>query len=330
MPVFNAAPTVARAVESMQRQSFSDWELLAADDGSTDGTRAVLDALSRREPRLHVLSRPHEGIVSALNAGLAAARGDLIARMDADDESHPDRLAEQVSFLRQRREIGVVGSLVEFGGDLAQANGYALHVEWMNALVTPEDIARNCFIEAPFAHPSVMFRRGVAACHGGYQNGDFPEDYELWLRWLDGGVEMAKVPRALLRWNDTPGRLSRTDARYDAEAFYRCKAVYLARWLRNHVAPGRRLLIWGAGRPTRKRAGLLAAQGVPIAGYIDIDPKKQGRDLGGLTVMAPEDLPAPETVFVIGYVGKRGARTLARGILEPLGFTEGSDFLFAA
>ena len=330
MPVYNAAPTVARAVESIQRQGFTDWELIAADDGSTDDTREVLVALSRREPRLRVLARPHEGIVPALNASLAAARGSLIARMDADDESHPERLAEQVSFLQQRREVGLVGSLVEFGGDIAQANGYALHVDWMNRLVTPEDIGRSRFIEAPFAHPSVMFRRAVVACHGGYRDGDFPEDYELWLRWLDGGVEMAKVPRALLRWNDTPTRLSRTDARYDAEAFYRCKAVYLARWLHNHIAPDRRLLIWGAGRPTRKRAGHLGAHGVKIAGYIDIDPKKHGRDLEGLKVMFPEELPKPATAFVIGYVGKRGAREVARGHLEPRGFKEGRDFLFAA
>ena len=69
-----------------------------------------------------------------------------------------------------------------------------------------------------------MFRRELVARHGGYRAGDFPEDYELWLRWLDAGVRMAKVPRPLLTWHDSTGRLSRTDARYDPEAFFRLKA----------------------------------------------------------------------------------------------------------
>ena len=330
MPVCNAVATVARAVESIRRQTFTDWELIAVDDGSTDETGQVLKELSRAEPRLRVLTRAHEGIVAALNAGLAEAHGEFIARMDADDESFPERLAEQVTFLRPRPEIGVVGSLVEFGGDAALAGGYALHVAWMNAVVSEEEVALNRFAEAPFAHPSVMFRRELVSRHGGYRGGDFPEDYELWLRWLEAGVRMAKVPRVLLRWHDPPARLSRTGARYDAEAFYRCKAPYLARWLRHHVAASRRILVWGAGRPTRKRAGLVEAQGVTIAGYVDIDPKKRGRVLGVRRVIAPDDMPPPPEVFVIGYVAKRGARELARGVLGGRGFVEGRDFLIAA
>jgi glycosyltransferase involved in cell wall biosynthesis len=330
LPVFNAAGSVARAVESIRRQTFTDWEMVVVEDGSTDGSPTVLQALARHESRLRVLARPHEGLVAALNTGLAEARGQFLARMDADDESHPERLAEQVAFLQARPETGVVGSLVEFGGDRARAGGYALHVDWMNRLTTPQEIALNRFIESPFAHPSVMFRRELVAAHGGCRAGPFPEDYELWLRWLEAGVVMAKVPRTLLTWNDPPRRLSRMDARYAREAFYECKTPYLARWLRSHVAPGRRLLVWGAGRPTRKRAELLTAHGVRIAGYIDIDPRKIGREYAGRPVLSPAMLPSPEMVFVLGYVAKRGARDLARDHLQRRGFVEGRDFLMAA
>ncbi len=330
LPVFNAASTVARAVQSIRQQTRADWEIIAVDDGSTDGTRELLAALTRQETRLRLLARPHAGIVTALNAGLAEARGRLIARMDADDEAHGERFARQVAFLNQRPDVGVAGSLVEFGGDRTQAGGYALHVDWMNGLVEPADIALNRFVESPFAHPSVMFRRELAERHGGYRDGDFPEDYELWLRWLDAGIRMAKVSRVLLTWHDAPGRLSRTEARYDAEAFYRCKAVYLAHWLRRHVPPSRRVLVWGAGRPTRKRAEHLVAQGVTLAGYLDIDPRKQGQQFSGRPVIAPKELPPAEEVFVLGYVAKRGARELARACLRAQGFAEGRDFLMAA
>ncbi len=329
LPVRNAAATLARAVASIRAQPWRDWELLAVDDGSTDGTREILAALARDEPRLRVLTRPPAGLVAALNAGLAAARGEFIARMDADDESHRERFAEQVARLRARPEIGLVSCLVEFGGDGAAAAGYARHVDWVNSLVTPEEIALNRFVESPLAHPSVMFRRALVEKFGGYRDGDFPEDYELWLRWLDAGVRMAKVPRALLIWRDAPARLSRTDARYDPEKFFRLKAEWIARELAR-VADTRRIFVWGAGRPTRKRAAHLQSHGVRIAGYIDVDAKKTGRTVAGVPVIAPAEMPAPAEVFVLGYVASRGARELIRGELARRGFREGRDFLMCA
>ncbi len=185
----------------------------------------------------------------------------------------------------------------------------------------------NRFVEAPFAHPNVMFRRALVKQFGGYAAGDFPEDYELWLRWLDAGVQMAKVPRTLLRWNDGAGRLSRTDPRYHADAFFRTKAPWIAQWLRAEgVVPGgktprrvsarraesRPVYVWGAGRPTRKRAAQLTQHGVRIAGYVDVDVKKLTPAIGGTgpQVMGVTELPPPGEIFVLGYVGSLGARKL--------------------
>ena len=354
LPVRDAAATIARAVGSIRVQTLRDWELLAVDDGSTDGTREILESLARDEPRLRVLVRPHEGVAATANAGWAAATGGLIARMDADDVSHPERLAEQVAFLDapENRGVGVVGCLVEFGGDRAAGEGYALHVDWVNSLVTPEEIALNRFVESPLANPSVMFRRELVTRHGGYRAGDFPEDYELWLRWLDAGVRMAKVPRVLLTWHDAPTRLTRTDPRYDPEKFFRVKAEWIARDLvgrglltppahterraerRGRETPPyiRQLFVWGAGRSTRKRAAHLEAHGVRIAGYIDVDVKKTGRGIGGtgLPVIGPAALPPPGQIFVLGYVSTRGAREFNRTELENRGYIEGRDFLMCA
>lgn len=336
LPVFNGAATLGRAVESLRAQTFPAWELVLLDDGSTDETLRIAETLQREDPRVRVLPRRQEGIVAALNAGLAAARAPLIARMDVDDEAHPERLAAQTAFLAapEHTSIGLVGCQVAFGGDRTASAGYALHVDWTNALVTPEMIALNRFVESPFAHPSVMFRLELVERFGGYREGDFPEDYELWLRWLDAGVRMAKVPRVLLTWHDPPGRLSRTAARYAPEAFYRTKAPWIAREVmrRNGDRGERQLWIWGAGRPTRKRAAHLVAHGVTIAGYIDVDPKKATPALGGhgVPVVTPENLPDPTNAFVLGYVAARGARDLVRAALLARGYREGGDFLLCA
>lgn len=333
LPVFNAAATIARAVESLRVQTWADWELVVVDDGSTDGTREILRALAQVEKRMQVIECEHAGVVHAANAAMAAAQGELVARMDADDVAHPERLAEQVAFLgrAENRDVGVVGCLVEFGGDRSVSAGYALHVDWVNSLVTPETIALGRFVEQPVVNPSVMFRRDLLARHGGYRDGEFPEDYELWLRWLDAGVQIAKVPRVLLTWHDAPNRLTRTDARYAPEAFFRVKAEWIARELAR-IAGGREVWVWGAGRHTRKRAAHLEDQGVTIAGYVDVDVKKTGRGIGGtgLPVIGAEGLPAAGEVFVLSYVTTRGARDYNRARLVERGYVEGRDFLLCA
>lgn len=334
MPVRNAATTLAAAVASIRAQTCTDWELIIVDDGSSDGTLECLRILQRSDSRVRVEVGPARGIANALNSGLELARGEWVARMDADDESMPERLEEQRGFFLEHPEVGLVGSLVEFVGDRIASAGYGLYVDWINSLVNSEAIALNRFIESPFAHPSVMFRRELVSQLGGYCVGDFPEDYELWLRWMDAGVRMAKVPRTLLRWHDGPARLSRTDVRYSPEAFFRVKAGWIARDLaRVEAGAGARpVWVWGAGRPTRKRAAELESFGVPIAGYIDVDAKKATPALGGTgrPVIGPASLPPAGEVFVLGYVSSRGARDLIRAELRARSYVEGRDFLMCA
>lgn len=330
MPVRNGGHALDEALASMRVQTWRSWELIAVDDGSTDDTGARLQGAAAADTRVRVVSLGSVGIVAALNVGLDLARGRFIARMDADDVSHPERLAEQVAFLSapENASIGLVGCLVDFGGRANQAGGFALHVEWLNSLTIAEDIRRSRFIESPLAHPSVMFRRELVHQYGGYVAGDFPEDYELWLRWLAAGVRMAKVPRVLLTWNDPPGRMSRTDPRYAPDTFYRVKAPWIAR----AVAGAGRVFVWGAGRHTRKRASYLGGHGLQVAGYIDVDVKKISPALGGsgLPVLSYTALPPPGDVVVLSYVSTRGARDFNRGELLARGYVEGRDFFLCA
>lgn len=330
MPVWNAAATVGAAIASVRAQTLESWELVVVDDGSTDATAVEIARAAAGDPRVRLLRRAHKGVVAAANAAAAEARAPLIARLDADDVMMPGRLAAQVALLASRPEIGVASSLVDYGGDRTVTRGYALHVDWINSLLEPDEIARSRFIESPVANPSVMFRRELIGRHGGCADTGEPEDYELWLRWMDAGVRFAKVPETLLRWNDPPARLSRTHERYSESSFYRCKCRYLARWLQAQVAPERRILLWGAGRITRKRFAALADHRVSIAGYIDIDARKIGTRVAGVPVVGPDSIPPREACFVIGGVGVRGAREMHRTMLQARGFGEGEDFVFAA
>lgn len=330
LPAHNAAATLPRAISSITGQTFPRWELLIIDDGSTDATGTIAGQAASEDERIRLISFPeNRGITAALNAGLAGAKGSYIARMDADDQMHPERLALQSAFLDSHPEIGLVSCRVQHGGDKETQKGYALYIDWINRLLTPDDIRRQRFIESPLAHPSVMFREKLVEEFGGYREGHFPEDYELWLRWMNAGVRMAKVPETLLTWHDLPERLSRKNARYSPEAFARCKAFYLAQQLKKEGHDKRPVFLCGAGRITRKRSAWLMDEGIRIAGYIDVDPKKIGKQFNGLPVIGLDELGSRKNCFVISYVGSRGAREDIRRILTGKGFTEESDFILA-
>jgi hypothetical protein len=250
--------------------------------------------------------------------------------MDADDLCHPRRLEAQAGFLREHPGVGLVSCRVAFGGDAARAQGYLTHVEWANGLTSPEAIRLGAFRESPLPHPTVMFRAGLPGRFGGYRQGDFPEDYELWLRWLEAGVVMAKLPETLLTWNDPPGRLSRTDPRYDAAAFHRVKAGYLARYLAGINPRHPEIIVAGAGRITRGRAGHLLSHGVRITAWLDIDPRKVNKIVAGRPVLPLTCVPDPDRCFVVPYVASRGAVEYLSRFLESRGFVLGRSYLPAA
>lgn len=330
MPVRDAEATLPAALDSVLGQTEPAWELLAVDDGSTDGSAAILAAYARRDGRIRIVPASRRGLVPALNAGLAAAAGALIARLDADDVCRPERLARQRRHLECHPEVGLVASRVSFGGDPVGAAGYARHVAWSNRLLTHDEISLARFVESPLAHPSVMFRRELVVAGGGYAEGDFPEDYDLWLRWLEAGVRMEKLATTLLVWNDRSTRLSRRDPRYATEAFYRLKAGYLARWLARHNPHHPAVIVWGAGRVTRKRARHLVDHGIAIEAFVDIDPHKIGRAIAARPVLDPTGLPEAGRAFVVSYVGGLDARVEIEASLRARGYHPGRDYLLAA
>src|SRR6476661_6105481 len=119
MPVYNAGRYVAEAVESILGQTYADFEFLIVDDGSTDRSRAILERYAARDPRIRLVSRPNTGYAAALNELLGLARGELVARMDADDVALPERLLRQVNYLRAHPEVVCVGTavhLIDGGG----------------------------------------------------------------------------------------------------------------------------------------------------------------------------------------------------------------------
>ena len=331
LPCFNAAETLPETLDSLTRQTLTDFEVIAVDDGSTDSTLAILQDWAKADSRFRVISRPHEGVIAAANAALDACRAPYIARMDADDRAHPERLAKQVSYLDEHPNIAAVGSLVKAFPDSDVRAGFRIYIEWLNSLVSNKAIRREMFVESPLPNPSMTFRAEWVAKIGIYEERGWPEDYDFWLRMYTAGARFAKIPEVLLEWREHPNRLTRTDSRYSVENFLRAKAYYLARSpLQNRDA----IIVWGAGMMGRRLGKQLQLQNLPLVAFVDIDPKKIGRTRRGKPIIPPEDLPdwwsRYENPAVLAAVGARGARGLIRARLNEMDLVEGQDWWGAA
>ena len=325
LPFHNAADTLDETLDSIQHQSLEAFSLVAVDDGSSDNSAEIVRRRMCHDPRITLLQPGRQGVVGAMNSGLAHCNSPLVARMDADDIMHPQRLARQARYLQQHTDIALVGSQVRlFPVDRIQ-EGFAEYIRWQNSCISPQAIADNIYIELPIAHPSVMFRRDVILAAGGYRDGDFPEDYELLLRLHQLGYRMAKLPEVYLEWRDSDGRLTRTDPRYSREAFDRLRARFLAADPR--LQQQRQLVIWGAGRKTRKRAAHLLKFGIRPDAWIDIDQRKIGNYINGTEVVAPRWLNRSMKPFVLSYVNNHGARDMIADALHEMGYRMGQDYL---
>ena len=328
LPYRDSGRTIDAALSGLLSEADPEREVIAIDDGSTDSGPARVATWARRDARVRMLDSGGRGLVPALALGALAARGALLARMDADDVAHPARLSRQRSHLLANPHVSVLGTRVRaFVEDGHVGEGLALYVSWQNALITPADHARERFVESPLCHPSIMLRREAFEAVGGYRDVDGPEDYELFLRLCARGYALAKLPDELLAWRHHAGRATFGDARYGLAKFRAVKAPHLAEAVR---ATGRaRLAVWGAGPTGRRLARALSAHGARPALFIDVDPGKVGRTAQEVKVCDADALRA-ETDVVVVAVGARGVRALIRPELDRRGFVEGVSYWFAA
>jgi hypothetical protein len=197
MSVYNGERFLAAAIESVLAQSFADFEFLILDDGSSDASRAIAAHYAARDPRIRLIARENRGLVASLNELLAAARAPLVARMDADDVSLPQRFERQIAFLDAQPDVGVLGSWTE---DIDE-NDATYPMDAQDHPLDHDQFVAAVDAGAPLlCHPAVMFRRDLVLSVGGYHPAfHHCEDLDLWLR-LASVTQIANLPERLLRY----------------------------------------------------------------------------------------------------------------------------------
>jgi glycosyltransferase involved in cell wall biosynthesis len=311
LPVRNGAATLDQAIHSICQQDDSNFELLIINDGSTDHSVSVAKAY--QDNRIRLLHNPGHGIVDALNYGIAEARGTFIARMDADDIARPHRLSVQLELLKNPT-LGVVDGQVEFFTDSGPVpEGMHHYAKWINQIISPKDFDRELLVESPIVHPAATFRREVVQQLGGYRNGPFPEDYDLWLRMHAAGLLLQKVPETLVRMRDHSTRLTRTDSRYNRAGFRHVRQQWLANKLENKR---KRFILFGAGKECSPWLRWLRMMGHEITAIFDVSPARIGRTKQDIPVLALQDINTVECDLGLILVSTRGVRGQLRSLIE--------------
>jgi GT2 family glycosyltransferase len=326
LPMWNAETTIAACLRSIQRQTEPRWQCVIVDDGSQDNSLARARWFATRDPRFIVVSTPHRGLVPALNIGLPYCQGRFIARLDADDLMHRQRLAMQVAALTEQPELVAVGCHVRYFPRQDLQDGLRAYERWLNSLSTASSVQRDAFVECPIAHPTLLIRRDILVALG-YRDCGWPEDYDLFLRLITQGYAVGVVPRRLLSWRNSPTRLSRTSPVYTLEHFTACKAAFLAASFLAASAP---YILWGYGDTGKALRRALLAYGKNPAYIVELHAGRLGNRIHDALVIPPATLAQIPRCPVIVSVAGVQARNEIRQAMARMGFLEARDFVCAA
>lgn len=232
MAAFNEEATIERAIRSIQNQSFTDWELIVVNDGSTDRTQEIVERICAKDRRIFLFNNPTNlRLPKSLNIGIGRARGDLIARADADDVNLAHRLEIQYMFMRRNPHIDVAGSAAW----LLDAKGVRAKIVEMP--LTHVELNGVALCKTHFFHSSVIIRRRFFEKVGVYAPQFIrAEDKELWYRGLRAGCQYANVREALVEYSTNDYKRSWRSIYYELSSLMKIGAIYQTKWRILNVA----------------------------------------------------------------------------------------------
>lgn len=192
LPVYNSVAFIESALNSILLQTYQNFELILINDGCTDGTEVILLDFAKKHINVRLINQDNLGYCQSLNNGIDCCEGKYIARMDADDIMHPNRLELQVNYMESNSEVSILGTSIQYID--VYNNHHRKHI-----YPTRLEMSKSIFDESPLAHPSVMIRKDVFDQIGKYRENMFPaEDYDLWLRAFTQNIVIDNIKQVLL------------------------------------------------------------------------------------------------------------------------------------
>lgn len=321
MPVKNTSAFLRECIDSIVKQSYVDWELIAVDDHSTDSSFQILSTYATQDSRIRAITNEGQGIIEALKTGYALSTGTYITRMDSDDIMPSHKLEALLRQWHQKGKGYVVTGLVEYFSESELGDGYKKYGDWLNGLTKESSNFKDIYKECPIASPNWLMHRTDFEKSGAFDTEMYPEDYCLAFKWKQHGYKINGLHQITHQWRDYAHRTSRTDDNYSDNRFTKLKVTYFEKL---DYEPQRTLVLWGAGSKGKAVAKELIANEMSFRWICDND-KKIGLDIYGVEMEGTDSLKDHNDPQVIIAVSQRDAK---EGILEQLGSTQIEDYYF--
>lgn len=304
MPVKNAAPFLSECLDSIIDQSFSDWELLAINDHSTDLSLQILKQYSNADNRITVMQNKGEGIINALKLAFSLSKGLYISRMDADDIMPKHKLKWLKEKLEAHGENYVSLGMVKYFSNEPLGKGYKKYADWLNDLTINQNNFSEIYKECVIPSPNWLMHKSDFVKIGAFDSEVYPEDYELCFRMKKFDLKICSVNEITHLWRDHQSRASRNDDNYKDNNFLHLKLSYFIKLDYNR---DKKLVLWGAGKKGKKLAQLLIQHEIPFL-WLSNNIKKQGIKIYNQILHSTEELKNAMNIQIIITVAARGAK----------------------
>lgn len=297
-PFKNTSQYLPECIESIQKQTYVNWELLIIDDDSTDNSFEVVSNYAKNDSRIKLLKNSGTGIIDALRMAFKRSKGEYITRMDSDDIMTPNKLEVLVKNLQTHGKQHLAVGLVKYFSSVGISDGYARYEVWLNQLTKKaanySEIYKECVIPSPCW---MLHRDDLIACNA-FNPDDYPEDYDLTFRFYKHGFKCIPCDKVLHKWRDYSTRTSRTHEHYAQNYFLDIKIKY---FLELDYDSSRPLAIWGAGFKGKSIAKHLVDYNIPFVWICD-NPKKIGKHIYNQEMMNfnhLEELNNPQSIITV-------------------------------
>jgi len=299
MAARNTEQYIAKCVQSIQAQTYLNWELIAVNDRSTDATRQILEQHAAQDARIRVVDSDGERLNPALLTGQHHIRGTLVNRMDSDDYMPVDKLASLYARWAPYGKGHVVAAGTQHFVDEGEVGqGFKRYEDWLNMRTQKGDHYLHIYKECVIPSHCWLIHRDDFEAVGGFEPDVYPEDYDLCFRFYQAGFTVVALDKIVHYWRDRSDRISRTWPEYKDNRYYDLKLRYFYRLDRNRQRP---LVVLGAGRNGKDLVKRLLPLEKELIWVCDT-PSKIGQDIYGIKLQATSvlaDIAEPQVLVAV-------------------------------
>lgn len=324
IPFKNTAQFLNECIDSIVQQQYTNWEVMAINDHSSDDSKSILEAYAKKDSRIHVYDNEGKGIIDALRTAYSKSNGQFITRMDSDDVMMPERLGVMLGSLLEKGLGHLAVGQVEYFSKSGIKSGYKRYEEWLNQLTKNganySEIYKECVIPSPCW---MVYREDLDVCDA-FKSNRYPEDYDLAFRFYEKGLKCIPCNKVLLRWRDYDTRTSRTSEHYVQNYFLDIKLHYFLKLEQDET---KTLTVWGAGRKGKAIAKSLLEKNIDFLWICD-NPKKIGIKIYDKELFHFSALNNLENTQSIITVANDEAQAFIKNYFTKIDQVHGEDYFF--